>query len=198
MAEASRSTRVQRQLIAQAKILGGLVALMWVFQVVIYLWPGQPSERLGIQPRTVSGLARIPLAPFVNHGFDQLMANTIPVVILGWLVLIRSTRIFFVVTVFVILVGGLGVWLVGRTETLHSGANGLILGYFGFLVFRGFLERSVPSVVIAVAVAVLYGGLFWGIVPSESNGSWESQLCGFVSGAMAAWLFVPHAKIPST
>src|SRR5579871_2433460 len=65
MAEAQRSKRVQQQLMAHAKILGAFIAVMWLSQLVLYFWPGKPYEKLGIEPRTVTGLAHIPLAPFV-------------------------------------------------------------------------------------------------------------------------------------
>ena len=56
---------------------------------------------------------------------------------------------------------------VRRPRTIHIGASGLIFGFFGYLLLRGYFERSVSSVLVALLVAVLYGGALWGVLPGQ-------------------------------
>jgi len=111
--------------------------------------------------------------------------NTAPLVVLGILISIINHRTLLLSTVIIILSSGLGVWLVGRPG-YHVGASGLIFGYFGFLLSRGWYGRDFGSILIAVLTVLLYGGMFWGIVPVEGPVSWEAHLFGFLGGILAA------------
>ena len=88
-------------------------------------------------------------------------------------------------TAFVTVVAGLATWALAR-QGLHVGASGLVFGYFGYLVMRGVVEKTMISVVIAVAVAVTYGGLLYGVLPNQTAISWEGHLFGFAAGLLAA------------
>ena len=85
----------------------------------------------------------------------------------------------------VIGVGGVGVWAFGRSA-IHIGASGLVFGYFGYLVARGWYERKISSILVAIVVIVLYGGLIVGVLPTPGLVSWEAHLFGLLSGVMAA------------
>ena len=83
----------------QIVILGGLVLLAWLLEIVDALIFGGGLNGLGIQPRTLSGLRGILLMPLLHGSFSHLLANTIPFLVLGWLVMLRRTSDFTVVTV---------------------------------------------------------------------------------------------------
>ena len=89
------------------------------------------------------------------------------------------------VSIFIILVGGLGVWAFGRS-VIHIGASGLAFGYFGYLVARGWYERRLGSILIAIIVIVLYCGLIVGVLPAPGFVSWEAHLFGLIAGVLAA------------
>ena len=89
------------------------------------------------------------------------------------------------VSVIVALVSGVGVWAVARNG-IHVGASGLVFGYFGYLVARGWYQRSFSSIVVAILVVFFYGGLIFGIVPSFGFVSWEGHLFGLLAGILAA------------
>jgi membrane associated rhomboid family serine protease len=89
--------------------------------------------------------------------------------------------------VFIILMGGLGLWLVGR-PAYHVGASALIFGYFGYLVAKGIFDRRMKSFLFAMVAIAAYGGLFWGLLPTVRYISWEGHACGFIAGIMAAWI----------
>ena len=162
-----------------------LLALMWIVGMVNILFDYRLSE-YGVVPRTVDGLIGIPLMPFLHGSFDHLLVNTLPAVILGGLVAIQGSKKFLTATVFITLVGGGALWVVGRSA-VHVGASGLIFGYFGYLIARAWYTRSLGAVLIAVVVAVVYGGILLGVLPFFQEGvSWEGHLTGLIAGALAA------------
>jgi len=160
-------------------------ATLWAVEAVNFL-TGHELIRWGILPRTVKGLVGIPLSPFIHTGIMHLIFNTGPIVILGGLICWRGKWIFLGKTFFIILVGGLGLWIIGR-PSYHVGASGLIFGYFGYLVSRGILKKSFSSLIVSLITVFAYGGLIWGLLPTYSWISWEGHLCGFVAGIVAAW-----------
>lgn len=166
-----------------------LIAI-WVVELV-NTFLGHRLNVYGVLPRTVEGLRGIPLSPFLHGGFGHLAANTFPLLVLGGLVAVRRRGNFLGVTVFIVFVGGAGLWLVGR-PALHVGASGLLFGYFGYLVARGWYERSVLSILVALAVILVFGwGIFFGLLPTAGFVSWEGHLCGMAAGGLVARLTRP-------
>ncbi len=162
-------------------------ALFWCVEIVNWLFRHQLCV-WGILPRTRQGLVGILFSPFLHAGFGHLISNTLPFIVLGSLVVARGIGQFIAASVFIILVGGLGVWIIG-SPGLHVGASGLIFGYFGFLVALGWHEKSLRSLLVAVIVIVFYGGMIWGILPMYPGVSWEAHFCGLIAGILAAPLF---------
>lgn len=191
---AQEETRaLARELKLQVKILGGLVAIMWAIEVLDQLFFGGQLDVFGIIPRTVIGLRGIAFAPFLHGSFAHLIGNTIPFLVLGWLIMLRETSDFIWVTLVVALASGLGTWLFG-TPGIHIGASGVVFGYLGYLLLRGFFERRIGSILISLFVGALYGSLIWGVLPLQQGISWEGHLFGFLGGVLAARLLVPRGK----
>ncbi len=162
-----------------------LLALMWAVGLLNILFDYRLSD-YGVIPRTAKGLIGIPLMPFLHGSFDHLVVNTMPAVVLGGLVAIQGSRKFLTATVFITLVGGAALWIVGR-DAIHVGASGLVFGYFGYLIARAWYTRSFVSIVVAVLVTVVYGGILLGVLPFFQEGvSWEGHLTGLVAGVLAA------------
>jgi membrane associated rhomboid family serine protease len=185
-------------------ILGGFMAIVWGLEVIDQiLW--QPCagvcglDRYGIQPRNVSRLWGILLAPLLHGGFGHLSANSVPFLVLGALVLLRGPKVFFGVSLIITLLAGLATWLIGASASVHIGASGVIFGYFGFLLAAGLFERKITSILMALGVGFLYGGLIYGVNPFQDGPiSWEGHLFGFLSGIAAAyWLTGRTAKEPA-
>jgi membrane associated rhomboid family serine protease len=124
--------------------------------------------------------------PFLHGSFAHLAANTLPLVTLGWLIMLREISDFFIVSAVTVLVSGFGVWLTGAPYSVHIGASGLIFGYFGFLLLRGYFERSFTSILVSLIVGFFYGSLIWGVLPSQPGVSWQAHFFGFVGGVLAA------------
>ncbi|MBD0313833.1 MAG: rhomboid family intramembrane serine protease [Microcoleus sp. T3-bin5] len=183
-----------REVKAQILILAGFVALMWVLEAIDQALGGA-LDIYGILPRNPVGLRGILFAPFLHGNFAHLIANTIPFVILGWLVMWWRTADFFVVSAIAMLVGGFGTWLIAPANTVHIGASGVIFGYLGYLLFRGYFERLAISVLMSLAVGVFYGSLIWGVLPGQIGISWQGHLFGFVGGAIAARLLAQPKQV---
>jgi membrane associated rhomboid family serine protease len=171
---------------AQLVILLGFVVLIWALELIDLILFRGALDALGVRPRTPGGLWGILFAPFLHGGLAHLLANTLPFLTLGWLVMLRRTSDFFVVTALAMLCGGLGVWLVGRPNTVHIGASSLVFGYLGYLLLRGYFERSVVSILLSIFVGVLYGGALGGLLPTQPGVSWQGHLFGFAGGVGAA------------
>jgi membrane associated rhomboid family serine protease len=182
-----------RELKTHGTILGGFVTLIWALEIVDFALGGALNA-YGIFPRHLIGLRGILFAPFLHGSFAHLIANTIPFLTLGWFVMLKETRDFFVVTAITMLVSGLGVWLFGSSG-IHIGASGIIFGYLGFLLVRGYFERNIPSIFLSLIVGVLYGGGIWGIFPNQQGISWEGHLFGFIGGILAARLLARPKKV---
>jgi membrane associated rhomboid family serine protease len=167
-------------------ILGGFVSLLWMIEIVdVFLFRGGLNS-YGVRPRSLDGLEGILFMPFLHGSFAHLAANTLPFVTFGWLIMLQEISDFFVVSAITILVSGLGVWLTGAPNSVHIGASGLIFGYFGFLMLRGYFERSFTSIFVSLIVGFFYGSLIWGVLPSQPGVSWQAHFFGFVGGVLAA------------
>jgi membrane associated rhomboid family serine protease len=183
-----------RELKTQGTILGGFVAVMWIVEIVDIVLGGALNA-YGIRPHQLIGLRGILFAPFLHGGFGHLIANTIPFFTLGWFVMLQETSDFFIVTAITMLVSGLGTWLIGSTNSVHIGASGIIFGYLGFLLARGYFERNIPSILLSLIVGFLYGGAIWGVLPLQYGVSWEGHLFGFIGGILAARFLTRRKKL---
>jgi len=179
---------IARELRNNTLIFDGFITCIWLLEFVDLFIFRNALNLYGIRPRTISGLWGILFAPFLHGGFGHLMANTIPFLVLGWFVMLREISDFFLVSLITMLASGLGVWLFGSANSIHIGASGVIFGYFGFLLSRGYFERSAVDIAFSLLVGTLYGSLIWGVLPIRNGISWEGHLFGFLGGVLAARL----------
>ena len=177
------------------QILGAWVITLWVIEGLDQLIFRQALDHFGIIPRRQIGLRGILFAPFLHGGFRHLSANTMPLTILGWFVLFDGPRAFAIVTAVVWVIGGLAVWLLGRSRSNHIGASGIIFGYLGYVLLRGYLVQSMGAIILAIIAGLFYGSLIWSILPLRRESSWEGHLFGFLSGGLAAYYLQDIAAI---
>ncbi len=184
----------RQEIKTQAIILATFVAIFWLLEILDQFFFRGSLDIFGIIPHQVIGLRGILFAPFLHGDFSHLIANTVPFLILGWLVMLQETSDFFIVTGLTMLVGGLGVWLFATPGSIHIGASILIFGYLGFLLLRGYFQRNIPSILLSILVFLLYGGTIWGVLPSRPGISWQGHLFGFLGGVLAAKLIATEKK----
>lgn len=173
-------TRLKRQAYVLAIILG-LMWGLWLFGSIT----GIDLAQFAIVPRTLKGLLGIVCAPFLHSSLGHIAGNSLAFLILGWLVLAGGERQFLGVTLFVMLVAGLGTWVFGSVAR-HLGASGIIFGYLGYLLFRGFLEKSAVWIFVSILVGALVVALGWGRGAADPATSWSAHFFGFFGGVLAA------------
>ena len=177
-----------------------LLVVIWAAQVVNFISGYELNQWFGLEPRDFGGLIGIPASPFLHAGFGHIIANTVPLVVLGGMAAMASPKRFLDSTIIIVLLGGLLVWLLARGDNrVHVGASGLVFGYLGYVVALGIFERSLRAIAMAVFAGLLYGGLILGVLPDQRI-SWESHLFGAMAGAAAAWILTrdkgttPHVR----
>jgi membrane associated rhomboid family serine protease len=174
--------------LALMALAAGLLWIVEIFNII----NNYSLNRFGLKPRQVNGLDGIVTMPFLHTGISHLLANTVPFVMIGWMVLIGGVRDFLVATLLIILAGGIATWVVGPDATI-VGASALVFGWLGYLLGRAYFARRVVWIIAAVFALFFFGGLFGGLLPSvSSNVAWQAHLCGFLAGVGAAWYLHPR------
>jgi membrane associated rhomboid family serine protease len=169
-----------------AIVVGAFTVLLYLIELVDVILPTD-LDRFGIEPRAVSGLDGILWAPLLHHGWGHLLANTLPVLIFGFLAMSSGLGQWIAVTATIWLVSGVGVWLIGGSG-VTVGASGLALGWLTFLLVRGIFTRSFAQLLIAVVLFMYWGSTLLGILPGNPGVSWQGHLFGAGAGVLAAWL----------
>jgi membrane associated rhomboid family serine protease len=173
--------------------LTALTLLMLLVTGAGLLLPGLMRE-LALVPREPVALLGIVTMPLVHASWSHLWANLPPFLVLSTLVLVGSPRYYLMTTALIVVLGGIGLWLFGRAG-FHVGASGLIFGYFGFLLARGFYDRKLGPVLLAVTTALLYGGMLWGVMPTAPGVSWDGHLAGLIAGVITSRLVLQTLRL---
>lgn len=161
--------------------------------VAVHLYSTHYGIRLsnyGIYPRELKGIIGIVTSPFIHGDWKHLFNNSIPLLILGAALFHFYTRLASKVWVYSIIYTGILVWLGGR-PSFHIGASGLVYALASFLFFSGFIRKHKPLMAISMIVVFIYGGMVWGIFPTEEHISWEGHLFGAFNGIFWA-LYYKH------
>lgn len=160
----------------------GFAAVLWVIQVVD-AGDHQRLDRFGLVARQVDGLWGVLTAALLNHGYAQLAANTLPLLALGWAVLLGGVRIWATVSAFIVVVSGALTWLAGPSGTVVVGAGGLVFGWLGYLIGRALFSRRLRWLLLTAMVLLLFGSLLGGLVPSvHAREPWQLHPSGFLAG----------------
>jgi membrane associated rhomboid family serine protease len=168
-------------------LLVAIVVLMWVIEVINSL-DGQRLDSDGLYPRNVGHLWGILTAPFLHLGYPHLIDNTIPFVFMGVIIALRGAGRLALVTAIVIILGGLGTWLIAPAGTVTVGASGVVFGYATYLLTRGIFNRSWLEFLTGIVVGVVWGGALLSSLIPQRGISWQGHLCGAIAGIIAAWL----------
>ena len=163
------------------------VGSLYVIEVVDQLSGSRLERAGGLEPRETGGMSGILFAPLLHGPWAHLLANTMPLLVFGFLLLLAGVRRWLEVTAVVWLVGGAGVWLTGGAGTVHVGASVLIFGWLVYLLLRGFFSGHPGQLALGLLLLLLYGGVLWGVLPGQPGVSWQGHLFGAVGGGLAAW-----------
>ena len=153
----SRRGQAARQSVEGLALLAAIVALMWVIEVINSLDGNALTNDAGIIPRSTDHAWAIFTSPFLHANFQHLIDNTVPFVFMGVIIALRGAGRLALVTLIVIVVGGLGTWLIAPAGTNTIGASGVVFGYATYLFARGLFDRSALEILTGVVVGAVWG-----------------------------------------
>jgi len=148
--------------------------------------------QLGIHPRHLDGLPGILTSPLVHANINHLIDNIIPLFFLTLATFYFYYNVAFSVLLNGWILTGFWVWIGARPDAWHIGASGVIYYLASFLFFSGIIRKHPPLLAISLLVTFLYGGMVWGILPVQTDISWESHLYGAMAGLILAYTYRSH------
>ena len=179
------SERARANFRLAVRIALGFVAMVWFIQL---LSGGLDLglERFGVRPRQLAGLPGILLAPVLHSGFSHLFANSLPLLVLGTVMLHLYPDSALKVIPAVYLGPGIAVWLFANASSVHVGASGLIYGLVTYIFTAGVIRRDRRAIAASLLVAFMYGSAVWGVLPIQPGVSWETHLAAALIGLALA------------
>src|SRR6266480_3814570 len=187
----TRSERARENFLLAAKLSFGFVAVLWL---IPFLGWDLELERFGVRPRQWIGLPGILVAPLLHAGLIHLIANTLPLLVLGTTMLHLYPKAAFRVLPAVYVGPGIAVWLFARDGN-HVGASGLVYGMVSYVFVAGLIRRDRRAIAASLLVAFMYGASVWGVLPIRNGMSWETHLAAALIGALMA-IALRHADMP--
>ena len=169
-------------------VMAGFLAVIWILQIANWADHYQITLDYGIRPRDVASLPEVLSAPFLHFSWAHIEGNSGPLFIFGFLAAYRGVRKFIWVTILIILTSGLAAWLAEPSNTIGAGASGLVFGYFGYIMVRGFFDRHLIDMVIGAIMALCFAYQFTVLVPRAGIG-WQAHIGGLVGGIAVGWIF---------
>jgi membrane associated rhomboid family serine protease len=166
-------------------VMCGVVPVLALIEFVDQRLHGALDAAAGIRPHELAGLDGVLFAPLVHSGWEHLLANSSPLILLGTFALAAGVRRFVIATLTIMVFSGLGVWFLTPSNYLVLGASGVIFGWLGLLFMRGIVERSLWHLAVALIAGLLYGWQLVLLLPTDQQISWQGHLFGFLGGLVA-------------
>src|SRR3569833_1855972 len=164
----------------------GVLAVIWVVQLVNWADGYGLSVHYGIHTRDVTSLPSVLTAPFLHFGWGHIEGNSGPLFIFGFLAAFRGVKRFLSLTALIVLVSSLGAWSLLGPGTVTAGASGVVFGYFGYVIVRGFFDRHRLDIAVGLVMALCFAYQFAVLLPPRGI-SWQGHLFGFMAGIAGGW-----------
>jgi membrane associated rhomboid family serine protease len=163
-----------------------ILAIIWISYALDLVLINVSFTQFGLLPRTIKGLFGIITCPFIHAGFFHIVSNSVPLFVLLTITAVFFKRNSYYVVMLIIILGGIMVWLFGRSS-YHVGASGLVYGLAAFLIAFGIYKKKIIPLVISLFVAFTYGiSMLIGALPIFPGVSWEGHIFGAVAGVITA------------
>lgn len=175
----------------------GFLAIEWIIQIVNAVLFGNELGQFGIHPLDFNGIWGIFTAPLLHANFEHLIGNSVPGAVFCFLIGLSGRKAWWEVTIIVVLIAGVGTWLLGGPGTSHIGASGLIYGWLTYLIVRGIFNRSLIQFITGLVLGFAYSGLIWGVLPIYEGVSWQGHLFGAIGGVVAGMVITSDDPIRS-
>jgi membrane associated rhomboid family serine protease len=174
---------VGRAFVTMCAVVPVFMALQWIDRPL----GGRLKQWGEIDPHKLSGLDGVLFAPLLHVDYSHALGNSIALILLGTFVLAGGGRRFIYVTLFIAVISGILVWLFSPAPVV--GASGVLMGYLGYLLTRGIVERSLWNIGVSLLAILLFGWQIGSVVPGQERVSWQAHLFGFGAGVIAAFIF---------
>ena len=169
-------------MVSNMKTAASIVAWIWIVYILNWIMPID-FENWGLVPRSWWGLVGIFTSPFLHASLGHIISNTIPLFVLIILLSASDLRAVEIIGS-LIFVGGILLWI---------GASGLIYGWAAYIVVAGFVQGRFLALLIGLVTIFLYGGLVWGVLPTQTGVSWDGHLFGAIGGVALAFALKPDS-----
>ncbi|HEY3976274.1 MAG TPA: rhomboid family intramembrane serine protease [Streptosporangiaceae bacterium] len=169
-------------------VMVGVLALLWVIQIFNWADHYNLTQHYGIRGRDVASLPDIITAPFLHVSWAHIEGNSGPLFIFGFLAAYRGVTRFAWVTAVVVVVSGLAAWFSENSNTVGVGASGVVFGYFGYIMVRGFFDRHPIDMLVGAVMALCFAYQFTVLLPHAGIG-WQAHIGGLAGGIAAGWIF---------
>jgi len=180
---------------------------------LVAIWLGFLLQQIGwikgcagaIIPLNLSGLQGIVFSPFLHGSLEHILGNSIPLLVLSFLLYQFYPQVANKVMLYGWLFSGLAVWLTPPFSFFYYefytsciiGASGVIYVLAFFLFISGVLRRNLKLLAISLLVAVYFGSMIWGMIPEEllfsmnepGRVAWQSHLWGGIIGTVMAFVY---------
>ena len=180
----TNSQRARANFRLAGKLALGFVALLWAIELLNLAFD-LGVEDFGVRPRTLTGLVGIIVAPLVHASVEHLIANSLPLLVLGTAMLYLYPAGATKVLPAVYFGPGAAVWLFARGG-VHVGASGLIFGLISYIFLAGLIRRDRRAIAASLLVAFMYGASVSGVLPIKHEVSWETHLAAALIGLVLA------------
>ena len=178
-------------------VMAGVLVVLWLIQIVNWADHYQITLNYGIRPRDISSLPNVFTAPFLHFSWAHIEGNSGPLFIFGFLAAYRGVKKFVYVTILVVLTSGLTAWIAEPANTVGAGASGVVFGYFGYIMVRGFFDRHPIDMIIGAIMALCFAYQFTVLLPKAGIG-WQAHIGGLAGGVAAGWIFQDRRPKPAT
>jgi len=169
-------------------VMVAFLAILWIIQLINWADGYHLTYAYGIRPRQLSSLPDILTAPFLHVSWTHIESNSGPLFIFGFLAAYRGVVRFLGLTALVIIVSGLAAWFTGTPGTTGVGASGVVFGYLGYILVRGFFDRHGIDIMIGLVMALCFAYQFTVLLPHNGIG-WQAHIGGLVAGIVGGWVF---------
>ena len=169
-------------------VMVGCLAVIWLVQVVNWADGYRLSVGYGIHARDIGDVTGVFTAPFLHLSWAHIEGNSGPLFIFGFLAAFRGVKKFLSLTLLIVVVSGVGAWLTSGAHTVTAGASGVVFGYFGYVIVRGFFDRHRIDIAVGLVMALCFAYQFSVLLPHKGI-SWQGHLFGFAAGIAGGWIF---------
>jgi membrane associated rhomboid family serine protease len=178
-------------------VMVGFLAILWIIQLVNVADHYQLTYDYGIRPRDAGSLPDILSAPFLHVSWTHIESNSGPLFIFGFLAAYRGVVRFLGLTALVIIVSGLAEWFAGQPGSIGVGASGVVFGYLGYILVRGFFDRRGVDILLGAVMALCFAYQFTVLLPHAGIG-WQDHIGGLAAGVVGGWIFRDRAAVSRT